>query len=99
MPYFKVILSGKDILYPFDGAPGGVIGFFATRVVKAPDLEQAHSAAKELVLAEWRPGGQYAADNRGSAPAVAVEESFPIGLMAGIFGRRPSGYSFYQHDD
>ena len=63
MPYFKVILSGKDIRYTFDGAPEGVVGFFTTRVVKASDISQAHSAAEELVLSEWRPGGQYAQGN------------------------------------
>jgi len=97
MSYFKVILSGREIDLPIDGA--SVVGFFTTRVVRAADLPAAESQAIELVLSEWRPGGTYAATNRGSLPALAVEQSFPLGLLAGMFGRKPSGYSFYRHED
>ncbi len=99
MPYFKITLSGEGIHYPFDGAPDGVIGFFTTRVVHAPDLEQAKSAAMEQVLDEWRPGGPYAEGNRGTVPTLAVGNHRAIGFMAGLFGRKPTGYSFYQQDD
>ena len=99
MPYFRVILSGSGISYPFVDGPDPVIGFFTTRDVKAPDLERAGHVAKELVLSEWRAGGAYAADNRGAIPSLAIENCFPIGLLTGILGRKPSGYSFYSHDD
>jgi hypothetical protein len=99
MPYFRVILSGSGISYPFVDAPDPVIGFFTTRDVRARNLEHAHSVAKELVLSEWRPGGTYATDNAGAVPSLAVENSFSIGLLKGIFGRKPAGYSFYTHDD
>jgi len=97
MPHFKVILSGRGI----DCAIGDdrAVGFFTTRLIKAPDLGAAESVAKELVLSEWRSGGEYSTNNRGSLPVLAVEESFPLGLLAGIFSRRPSGYSFYRHED
>jgi hypothetical protein len=97
MPHFKVILSGSGI----DCAVGNdrAVGFFTTRLVKAPDLDSAESVAKELILSEWRPGGEYSTSNRGSVPVLAVEESFPLGFLAGIFSRRPSGYSFYRHED
>lgn len=97
MSYFKVILSGRGIDLPFDGA--SVVGFFTTKVVRAADLRAAEAHAIELVLSEWRPGGTYAATNRGSLPALAVEQSFPLGLLAGIVGGKPSGYSFYRHED
>ena len=99
MPHFKVRLSGAGISYPFVGGSDPVIGFFTTRLVRASDMEQAHHIAKETVLSEWRPGGQYAADNAGSLPALVVEESWPVGLLSGIFGRKPGGYTFYTHDD
>ena len=97
MPHFKVIFSGRGI----DCAVGDdrAVGFFTTRLVKAPDLAKAESVAKELVLAEWRPGGQYSTSNRGPVPILIVEESFPLGLLAGIFSRRRTGYSFYRHED
>lgn len=97
MRHFKVTLSGRGI----DCAIGDdrAVGFFTTRLVKAPDLAQAEVVAKELVLSEWRAGGEYSHSNRGPVPVLVVEESFPLGLLAGIFSRRPSGYSFYRHED
>ena len=97
MPHFKVILSGCGIDLPFDGAP--VAGFFTTRLVRATDLAAAESEAKELVLSDWRPGGTYADTNRGSLPTLTIEQSFLVGFLAGILGRKPSGYSFYRHED
>ncbi len=97
MPHFKVMLSGQGIDLPFDGTP--VVGFFTTRLVRATDLAAAERQAKNLVLSEWQSGGIYAATNRGSIPTLKVEESFPVSFLAGTFGRRPSGYTFYRHED
>lgn len=97
MSHFKVILSGRGIDLPFEGS--SAIGFFTTRVLKAADLPAAESQAMELVLSEWRPGGTYADTNRGSLPALEVEQSFSLGFLVGIFGRKPSGYSFYRYED
>ena len=97
MPHFKVMLSGRGIDLPFDGTPA--IGFFTTRLVRAPDLATAELDAIELVLSEWRPGGKYAVANQGGAPALMVEDSFPVGFLAGLFGRKGSGYAFYTHED
>jgi hypothetical protein len=97
MRHFKVMLSGRGIDLPFEGTP--VVGFFTTRLVRAADLSAAEEQAKGLVLAEWQPGGTYAAINRGSIPTLTVEESFPVGFLAGILGRKPSGYTFYSHED
>ncbi len=97
MPHFKVMLSGRGINLPFDGTP--VVGFFTTRLVRAADLPAAEQQAMDLVLSEWQPGGTYAATNRGSVPTLTVEESLPVGFLAGTFGRKPSGYAFYSHED
>ena len=97
MPYFKVTLSGRGIDMPFDGT--SVVGFFTTRLVRAMDLAAAEHRAKDLVLSEWRAGGAYTSANRGSVPALAVEESFPVGFLDGMLGRKPSGYTFYTHED
>ena len=99
MAYFRVILSGAGISYPFADESAPVIGFFTTRDVRAGGLESAHNVAKELVLSEWLPGGAYAASNAGCIPTLALENSFSIGLLKGVFGRKPVGYSFYSHDD
>lgn len=93
MPYFKVIINGHGIDFPFDGKT--VIGFYTTRKVRAADLSSAEALAKERVLSDWRPEGPYAEDNRGSLPVLLIEQSFPVGWFAGVFGRKPSGYAFY----
>jgi hypothetical protein len=36
---------------------------------------------------------------RGSQPVLYVEQSSPVGWLAGTFGRKPSGYTFYCHED
>ncbi len=97
MPHFKVIISGRGIDYPFEGS--SVVGFVTTRLVRAPSLAQAEILAKDLVTSEWRDDGLYASANRGSVPTLAVEQSFQVGALAGLLGRKPSGYSFYRHED
>ena len=96
MPHFKFILSGRGIDLPFEGE--SVVGFFTTRLIRAADLASAESLAKDLVLSEWRSGGTYAQANRGSLPVLSVEQSIPVGWLAGVFGRKPSGYTFYCHE-
>lgn len=97
MPHFKIILAGSGINLVFEDAP--VAGFFTSRLVRARDLVSAESLAKELVLSDWRSGGTYAEANQGSLPTLIVEQSFPVGWFTSIFGRKPSGYTFYRHED
>lgn len=97
MSHFKVMLSGRGIDLPIEG--DSAVGFFTTRQVCATDLSDAESLAKDLVLAEWSAGGVYALANRGALPVLSVEQSFPVGWLAGTFGRKPSGYTFYCHED
>lgn len=76
-----------------------MIGFYTTRLVNAPNQLQAQRVAEDAVLAEWQPGGEYAEGNRGALPTLAVDDAWQIGLLSGIFGRRPVGYSFYARED
>ena len=98
MPYYKVRLSGTGVEYQFEGSPDPVIGFFTTRLVSAPSSDQAELVAKESVLSDWQPGGECAIANRGGLPALVTKQVWPVGLLRGIFGRRPAGYTFYCHD-
>jgi hypothetical protein len=97
MPHFKIMLSGTDIALSIENATA--IGFFTTRVVRAPSIKLAEAMAKELVLSEWRQSGAYAENNHGNVPALVIDESYRISLLARIIGGKPSGYSFYQHAD
>ncbi|MDC0680888.1 hypothetical protein [Sorangium atrum] len=72
MPYYSVILEGKGIkVQGADGEPP-IIGFFATRAVRARSVKQAEEIAKAMVLADWTTG-EYALLNRGGAPVLKVE--------------------------
>ncbi len=98
MAYFRVSFQGKGIRLPFDdGDPA--IGFFTTRVVQANSPEDAADVARRVVLAEWRDGGAYAAVNTGEIPRLSVESVVGLGLVRGLFGRKPAGYTFYRHED
>ena len=99
MPYFKVQLSGTGISLQVVDGSDPAIGFFTTRLIRARDPEHARSMARESVLSEWQPGGAYATGNIGALPSLTVEESWQVGLLEGILGRRASGYAFYTHDD
>lgn len=95
MPYFKVIVSGRGILF---GDDFQAIGFFTTRTMRARDAQAAGALAQEQVLAEWREGGRYAGGNRGAVPALTVERHHRVGFLAGLFAR-PAGYTFYESED
>lgn len=99
MPYFKIMLSGSGISYPFVDGSDPVTGFFTTHVVQAPDLEQAQVAALERVLSEWQPGGRYAAGNAGALPTLVREECWSLPCLRGLFGRKHGGYTFFLRDD
>ncbi|WP_437907153.1 hypothetical protein WME95_04415 [Sorangium sp. So ce327] len=72
MPYYSVILEGKGIKVEVaDGEPP-IIGFFATRAVRAHSVKQAEEIAKAMVLADWTTG-EYAPLNQGGAPVLKVE--------------------------
>ena len=98
MSYFRVMLSGTGISYGFEDGSDPAIGFFTTRTVRANDLLAAERSAKKLVLSEWQPGGEYAADNHGQTPMLAVEDARAIGYLQGLFGRKGGGYAFYTND-
>ena len=99
MSYYHVVLRGDGINCPFEGSATAMIGFFTTRRVRAGGLSEAQRLARESVDAEWRPGGRYAAINRGDVPALSVEDAYPVGLFTVLLGRRPSGYSFFSSND
>jgi hypothetical protein len=94
---FKVRLSGRGISMPSEGSADPVIGFFTTRWVTARDAAEATSAAIEVVLSEWRPGGEYAI---GGVPDIEVEAVTALGWWGRLASRSPGGgYSFYCFED
>ena len=91
MPYFKVLLNGTGI--SMATGQNTCIGFFTTRVVRAPSEREAASRAIENILAEWaRP--PYCEANQGVAPALAIQ-SVTRSTLAGLLTAPRKGYTFY----
>jgi hypothetical protein len=95
MPYFMVRLEGTGISIRVADEPDPIIGFYCTRRVRESDIDLARQAAKDVVLAEWLPGGKYATRNAGAPPFLVVDAAWSVGLLSGIFHHRPAGYTFY----
>jgi hypothetical protein len=91
MPFFEVRMHIRGIEVPFNGERAS--GFFANRIVRAPDITTARVAAVRSMHAEWQ-AGPHAEHNRGGQPIVEPESVVHIGLLRGVFGRK-QGYVFY----
>lgn len=74
MPCYRIRLSGSGISYPFVEGGDPIIGFFTACEVRARNEDAACTAAWQQVLAEWQPGDEYAAHNRGGLPSLRVED-------------------------
>ncbi|WP_437297884.1 hypothetical protein [Sorangium sp. So ce426] len=72
MPYYSVILEGMGIRVEVADGGSPIIGFFATRAVRAHSVKQAEELARAMVLADWTTG-EYAPLNQGGAPVLKVE--------------------------
>jgi hypothetical protein len=91
MPAFLVILKGAGVA---DGAAGGVaamVGFYATRLVRARDHDEAGVEATARVRSAWSRA------HRGAVPALAVERAVPVGWWRALLLPKPAG--FLLHDD
>jgi hypothetical protein len=92
---YAVRIEGTGINLPTEEGSASAIGFFTTRWVKASSPATAPDLAKQLVLSEWAPSGEYGSANSGQPPHLIVEETWEIGALRALIGRKPSGYSFY----
>ena len=91
--HFVVVVSGAGINLP--SVPEPIIGFFATRCVKASSSEEAVNAVKEGVLQEWLRG-EVSQENVGGMPTLTTERVSEIGFWRRIFRSYPNaGYTFY----
>ncbi len=93
MPRFDVILNGTGIDLP--SLEESIIGFHATRRVKANDAREAGDSAKRMVQIEWRDGN-YQPRNRAAAPVVEVEGVIPLSWWKRLTTKQPKeGLTFY----
>jgi len=95
MAYFDVVLVGKGISLPVSGTSARAIGFYVSRIVRAPTEKDAATLAKEVVSAEWRDGRF--TSNQGAHPSLAVESISRLSFFGGLLGSK-AGYSFYSEE-
>ncbi len=91
MPRFKVVVEGKDIEAATHQGPP-IRGFFATRVVVAPSVEEAQAHALALIERDWTEG-KFSAWKQ--MPALAAVEVAPVSLLGALVTRK-SGYVFHR---
>jgi hypothetical protein len=92
---YAVRIEGTGINFPAEEGAAPAIGFFTTRRVKASSLTDAPDLALQLILSEWASSGEYGPGNSGQPPHLVVEETWKIGALRALLGRKPGGYSFY----
>lgn len=92
MPYFRVVLHGQGIRFAL-GEEEPVVGFYATRLVRAGSAEEAVHKAKQAVQSVWaRP--EYAQHNLGNAPVLSTDLVEPISFLQSLRGSG-GGHAFY----
>jgi len=92
--YFRVQLHGTGILVHGDADQPPSVGFYTTRSVKARSPEDAVRVASQLVIDQWREGGDYAELNRASRPRLSAECVWPDTFLGSVLFRA-TGYCFY----
>lgn len=93
MPTYVAVVEGTGIKIP--AVPEPIIGFFATRRVRAADERSAVYLAEQLILEEWR-SSDYGAANIGQSPRLRIDSIRTQGLLERTFSRVPNtGYTFY----
>ena len=86
------MMEGKDIDIPTEDGPS-VIGFFATRVVHANNLDEAVEKVTSMITKEWAIG-TYAATNRGAAPVLSLNKTWPDTMLGKLLFKN-SGHVFF----
>ncbi len=92
-----MVLHGADILVPLENQTSPIVGFYATRFVRATSPEQASAAAITILRSSWF-SSPYSTVDRSGGPAITIRE---VELIRNPFRRsRPNrGYQFYQEDE
>ena len=96
MAYFRIMLHGDGILCRVNDSPP-IIGFYTTRIVRAPASDVAKIKALEMVRANWETGheGKW---NHGAAPHISVESVSSASFLAYLLHRN-RGHSFYSNEE
>jgi hypothetical protein len=74
-----------------------IVGFFATRMVRAQTSEEAERLVAEMIIADWSRG-EWALVNRGSIPILSVDEVWVVSLWRWLWFKN-RGHVFFPRDD
>jgi hypothetical protein len=97
MPFYRVMLHGSGIRIPGEKSGQEIIGFYTTRLVRAPSEETAVIKARAKVEAQWSEG-RYAHSNEGSIPDLSTEWVRRTSFLD-LFFFKATGHVFYPEDD
>lgn len=93
MPHYSVILEGTGISLVGDGPE--IVGFVATRTVRASDETEAVEIAKNVLAREWA-NEPWKSQNMGEQPRLRLEYICQLRLFDVIFRRYINGgHIFY----
>lgn len=91
MTYYKLLLTGRDILIDHYGSPEPSMGFVACRILQADSEEMAIAQTKRNILVQWNQS--FNADRKAGLPKLSLEH---IGRVNRWWTRRPKhDYYFY----
>ena len=96
MPLFRVLVHGHGIHIPATAESEAIIGFYASRVVRASNPTSAEKEALSRLRGEWaRP--PLSMHNKGAAPDFIVEQ---VSLLTFFHALRTSskGFTFYSQE-
>lgn len=93
MRTFIVVLEGTGIRLP--SVPTPVVGFFATRCLRASDEATAIQSAMNWISEDWHSSELASADLAGNL-TLEVKSVRRVGIVERLFSNAPQrGYTFY----
>ena len=97
MAFYSVVLHGQGIRLPAEDQSGDIVGFYATRFVRASTVEAACEVAKGMITADWTRE-PYSSANRGSAPRLAVDRVLEVTFWQWLLSKN-GGHVFYPDEE
>lgn len=95
MTFYKIVLTGTDILVDHYGSPEPVMGFVTCRLVRADSETMAIATAKRDILVQWNRS--FNADRRAGLPRLSVAQISPVRRW---LTRKPRhDFYFYSSDE
>ena len=96
MTFYRVLVNGEQIELPDTDGGKPIIGFFASRAVRANTPDEAAERAKAIVLAKWADD-KYQEGNRKGPPVLRIEKAERTSFVRYLTHPK-RGFVFYAED-